>query len=96
MEWRRALTALGLGCALTALLPLAQASLPDQTWRPGLYDNADYDDVVLLVTSGVFVEPTPVVVIHRPLPVGLTPSPAVVVSAAVSAVRGRLTRAPPA
>jgi hypothetical protein len=34
-----------------ALSPLALASPPDQTWLGGLYDNADYDDVVLAVTS---------------------------------------------
>jgi len=40
--------------ALTAgLVPLAQASPPDQTWLGGLYDDADYDDVVLGVTSAV-------------------------------------------
>ena len=41
--------------ALFALTPLAQASLPDQTWIGGFYDDADYDDVVLIVTSSVGV-----------------------------------------
>lgn len=41
--------------ALIALTPLAQASPPDQSWLSGVYDNADYDDVVLLVTSAVSV-----------------------------------------
>jgi hypothetical protein len=36
---------------LVGLLPLAYASPPDQTWLPGLYDNADYDDVVIALTS---------------------------------------------
>jgi hypothetical protein len=36
---------------MLALTPLAYATPPDQTWIPGLYDNADYDDVVLFVTS---------------------------------------------
>jgi len=37
---------------LTALLtPLAQASPPDQTWISGFYDNADYDDAVVSITS---------------------------------------------
>jgi hypothetical protein len=35
------------------LTPLAQASPPDQTWIGGLYDDADYDDVVLLVTGSL-------------------------------------------
>ena len=37
---------------MMALTPLAYAAPPDQTWIPGLYDNADYDDVVLFVTAG--------------------------------------------
>ena len=37
--------------AMLALGPLAQASPPDQTWIPGLYDNADYDDVVSAATA---------------------------------------------
>ena len=47
---RLALVLLLLG-AHAALLPLAQASPPDQTWIAGIYDDADYDDVILLVTS---------------------------------------------
>jgi len=38
---------------LIGLMPLAYASPPDQTWLSGFYDNADYDDVVLTVTSAV-------------------------------------------
>jgi hypothetical protein len=36
---------------LVWLTPLAYASPPDQTWIGGFYDDADYDDVVLLATS---------------------------------------------
>ena len=39
--------------ALFTLAPLAQASPPDQTWLGGLYDNADFDDVVIIITSSV-------------------------------------------
>jgi hypothetical protein len=39
--------------AMLSLTPLAQASPPDQTWIPGLYDNADYDDVVRAVTAAI-------------------------------------------
>jgi len=35
------------------LVPLAYASPPDQTWIPGITDNADHDDAVILVTSAV-------------------------------------------
>ena len=34
-----------------ALPALAYASLPDPLWIPGIYDDADYDDVVTLATS---------------------------------------------
>ena len=47
---RSALVVLLLGIQ-AALLPLAHASPPDQTWIGGFYDDADYDDVELLVTS---------------------------------------------
>ena len=60
---RLALILLLLGVQ-AVLLPLAHASPPDQTWLSGLYDDADYDDVVLLVTSlaGTMPERPPVVV----------------------------------
>ena len=32
------------------LVPLAHASAPDPSWISGIYDGADYDDVVVLVT----------------------------------------------
>jgi hypothetical protein len=38
--------------AIVSLTPMAFASPPDPTWLPGLYDDGDYDDVVLLITSG--------------------------------------------
>jgi len=39
---------------LTAcLVPLAEASPPDQSWLGGFFDDADYDDVVVSVTSAV-------------------------------------------
>ncbi len=47
--------------ALLSLAPLAHASPPDATWIPGFYDNADYDDVVLAVTSAVTVVESAVV-----------------------------------
>src|SRR5215472_11781195 len=45
--------------SVVTLTPLAYATPPDQTWIAGLYDNADYDDVVALVTSTASVENTP-------------------------------------
>jgi len=39
-----------LALALGVLLPaLAAASPPDSTWLPGLYDDADFDDVVIQI-----------------------------------------------
>lgn len=36
--------------SLTGLSPFAAASPPDPVWVHGIYDAADYDDVVSLVT----------------------------------------------
>ena len=36
---------------LGTLAPLAHASTPDPSWIAGIYDGADYDDVVVLVAS---------------------------------------------
>ena len=38
---------------ILALTPLAQASPPDQTWIGGLFDDDDYDNVVVSVTASV-------------------------------------------
>jgi hypothetical protein len=48
----------GPGAMLLALLiiapvTLAHASPPDQTWLAGVYDQADFDDVVGLLTSAL-------------------------------------------
>jgi hypothetical protein len=42
-----------LAVALFALTPLAEASPPDPTWIGGFYDDADYDDVVLMITASM-------------------------------------------
>ena len=34
-----------------ALPGLAHASPPDQTWLTGLFDDADHDDVILIITG---------------------------------------------
>jgi len=48
----------GLSVTLLALLiilpiTLAHASPPDQTWLAGVYDQADFDDVIDLLTSAL-------------------------------------------
>jgi|SRR5215468_6341219 len=42
-----------------ALVPLVYASPPDPTWIPGVYDAADYDDVVWLLTDTTFARECP-------------------------------------
>ena len=54
MRQRASLVVLLLGILLT--LPLcAYASPTDPTWIPGLYDDNDYDDVILFITGAVGV-----------------------------------------
>ena len=47
------LTAMLLVLLLIAPVTLAHASPPDQTWLAGFYDQADFDDLVGLLTSGL-------------------------------------------
>jgi len=50
------------------LTPMAYASPPDPSWIKGVYDDGDFDDVVVLVTSGAaMVELAPLADL-RPLP----------------------------
>jgi len=44
-----ALLVLAVGLVLPVL---AHASPPDPSWIPGVYDDADYDDVVTRIVSG--------------------------------------------
>jgi hypothetical protein len=60
--------ALILFCSLVALVPLAHASRPDPTWIAGLYDEADHDDVVVLITLASGTAPIPTETAIRPLP----------------------------
>jgi hypothetical protein len=49
--WRRCCSVSGLLFALLALAPLADASPPDPLWIAGIYDVADFDDVIVAITS---------------------------------------------
>lgn len=49
MRYRVTIVAL-LGLALLTLVAFAQASPPDDVWQPGIYDDADFDDVITLIT----------------------------------------------
>ena len=72
----RRLTILVLLAVLVVLTPLAQASPPDQTWIGGFYDDADYDDVVLLVTGSLQAVPCTAVPALLPISkvIGLVPA----------------------
>ena len=63
----RRLVGLSLVAVFLALAPAAHASPPDQSWIPGLYDNADFDDVVLLITSNLGAIPPTIVWSVRPV-----------------------------
>jgi hypothetical protein len=59
--WFRSLLVLAeLLPVLIVLTPLAYASPPDPVWVSGFFDDADQDDVVVLVTSaGAAIDPFP-------------------------------------
>jgi hypothetical protein len=96
MPLRRSVLLLVVG-AMLSLGVLAYVSPPDPDWISGLWDNGDYDDIILLVTSGVGITDSHAIEDWRPL---------VVVSELVSTVNDALlaarprlsasTRAPPA
>jgi hypothetical protein len=50
MRYRLAFVPL-LGLSLLTLVGLAHASPTDETWQPGIYDDADFDDVIALIMS---------------------------------------------
>jgi hypothetical protein len=54
---------------LLTLVAFAHASPPDETWRPGVYDEADFDDVIDLIVSlsGAVPDSAPRIVQHAPL-----------------------------
>ncbi len=76
MPFRRRLTLLVVG-AIALLAPLAHASPPDPVWIAGFWDNADYDDVVLLVTSAVGTADSgpPYVTVSAPVVIASVASP---------------------
>lgn len=71
------LVGLSVVAGLLALAPAAHASPPDQSWIPGLYENSDFDDVVLLITSALATIQPSIVWSLRPVaPVGGFVTPA--------------------
>ena len=53
---------------LAALPVMAYASPPDPSWISGLYDDGDFDDVVVLVTTGTAIAVLALLAALRPLP----------------------------
>ena len=96
MNGLRALV-VGLALTLTSALPaLAQASPPDPSWIPGIYDDADFDDVVTLVVMG-----TGILLLDAPVDLRIVPrvveAPTVPESAAPTPhAAPNHSRAPPA
>jgi hypothetical protein len=63
--------------AIASLALLAYASPPDPGWIAGFWDNGDYDDVVLLVTSAVGTADShpPYVTVSAPVVIASVSSP---------------------
>jgi hypothetical protein len=58
--------------AVATLTPMAYASPPDPSWIKGVYDDGDFDDVVMLVTSGTaMVELAPLSELQPVAPPGI-------------------------
>ena len=96
MKLRGLLLVILLG-TMVPLTPMAYASPPDPVWVSGVFDAADYDDVVLLITSsGAAVDPFPLDSV-QPLPIPVaTIALAAETTAAYPAVSLAGARAPPA
>jgi hypothetical protein len=71
----RVALALLLLLAIGGLTPLAYASPPDPAWIRGIYDDADYDDVVDLVTSAAAATAPVLLVDLRQIPSLVGPAP---------------------
>jgi hypothetical protein len=54
---------------------LAYASPPDPTWIRGIYDDADYDDVIVMITSAAAATAPVLLVDLRQTPPLLGPTP---------------------
>ena len=76
---------------LIAPVTLAHASPPDQTWIAGVYDQADFDDVVGFLTSAL--EATDSTVAPEPGP-RLAPEPKLCLAAVVGLVSAPAYSAP--
>lgn len=81
---------------IVALTPMAYASPPDPSWIRGLYDAGDFDDVVMLLTSGVgVVEPFPLAGVDAVQSARDRIAPADALSVAAPVLSTDRSRAPP-
>jgi hypothetical protein len=87
MRYRITLVPL-LGLALLTLVAFAHASPQDETWQPGVYDDADFDDVITLITllSGAPPDALVAVLHHGPV------APSIVLSVEPGPLPTRLRR----
>ena len=69
-----AVVALAVLLALCILTPLAYASPPDPSWIRGIYDGADYDEVVGQITSEGGLLPPFLLAVASPLIVLVGPA----------------------
>jgi hypothetical protein len=97
-SWALALVPSALILAsLALLLALAYASPPDPSWISGVYDDADYDDVVTLVMAGTASVPSVTPIASRPHAPLVAQVPPLVQSAVLPPPHfGSPPRAPPA
>src|SRR5690242_9756202 len=92
----RSLAAVLLVGVILALTPIAHACQTDPTWIGGLYDDNDYDDVVLFITAGVSAVEARVVDPIGPISVCLgVIDPSRPPTVPVRSVQSLSTRAPP-
>jgi hypothetical protein len=90
------LLCLGLVAVVVTLAPAAHASPPDDSSFGGLYDNADFDDVVLLITCNLGAVQPPIIGSVRPAaPVVALVTPTGAGQRPLCALASALSRAPP-
>ena len=90
------LSAMLLVLLIIAPVTLAHASPPDQTWLAGVYDQADFDDVVALLTSALeATDSTPAPETGPCLALAPKLGPATVAWPASAPAYSALLRAPP-
>jgi hypothetical protein len=96
-NWALPLVPSALILTSLGLLALAYASPPDPSWISGIYDDADYDDVVTLVMAGTASVPDATPLDSRPAAPLVAEVPPLVQSAVLPPLHlGSPPRAPPA